>query len=707
MNLRRSRFVHVLPVGTDRYLVVHAVNHMRLPVDRDVKILLDFFEQPRTVPDDCEALTKNINFSLEAIQDAVLGLVKRQVLTDKTPDEELEMISTELAPTHGRDPAQLLELYRRQLKQGSSPYWSVSSTLSMPDLHTTAQKVVAILFGDCDIQMEADFFRREATRRNIDLHISATFPYDIRYASEHKHDVIFIGALRARYTITETPEPGHAPHTAYIEEARYILTQMREHSSAPILIDNLPLPTVQPLGIAEQGANGHRNRFRMANVALAELVATMKGVYIMDVSAALGNIGADRMIDDGLFSYTHFGSPGWLLQRPAAERAAVHDIFPDVTPLARWVGGDPYGRESALATLYVDALITVLGIGRKKCVILDLDGTLWPGVLAETGSPFSWSPEISGVFSYIGLYFGLHEALLALKKRGIVLACVSKNDEATVRELWKYPDHYPKKRLLTPDDFVTWRVNWNDKVDNIVSIAEELGFALDSFLFIDDNPVERGRVRQRIPDVEVWGEDPFSLRRCLLNDPRLQLPLITEESAIRSDLVKAQLKRQTLRKEFMDDSSYLALLNIQCKIERLWPGAQSLTRVEELFQRTTQFNATGRKFSSSELSSFVESPSSYIITINISDSFGDHGLVGAVVISEGEILGLAMSCRVLGMGVENTFVQNVLKEIRATNTSIIAKIIETSRNIPVRNIYRDNGFTEIEPGVWQRSLENL
>ena len=204
----------------------------------------------------------------------------------------------------------------------------------------------------------------------------------------------------------------------------------------------------------------------------------------------------------------------------------------------RWLhalGGDPYGREAVIAEKHIDALVTVMGIGRKKCVILDLDGTLWPGVLAETGSPFAWTPEISGAFSFIGLYFGLHEALLWLKKRGIVLACVSKNDEATVRELWKYPDHYPTQRLLTPDDFVTWRVNWDDKVGNIRSIAEELGFALDTFLFIDDNPVERDRVRQRLPEVEVWGEDPFSLRRRLLNDPRLQIPVVTAEAASRSD----------------------------------------------------------------------------------------------------------------------------------------------------------------------------
>src|SRR5208282_2332803 len=222
------------------------------------------------------------------------------------------------------------------------------------------------------------------------------------------------------------------------------------------------------------------------------------------------------------------------------EKAAVHGMFPDIGPLAQWVGGNPYLREGALARTHIDALVTVLGIGRKKCVIVDLDGTLWPGVLAETGSPFAWTPEISGVFSFVGLYFGLHEALKCLKKRGIVLACVSKNDAAVVRELWKYPETYPRERLLTLDDFVTCRINWNDKADNIRSIAEELGFALDAFLFIDDNPVERDRVRQFLPDVEVWDEDLLGLRRALLDDPRLQVAKVTDESLRRTELVKAQ-----------------------------------------------------------------------------------------------------------------------------------------------------------------------
>jgi FkbH-like protein len=343
-----------------------------------------------------------------------------------------------------------------------------------------------------------------------------------------------------------------------------------------------------------------------------------------------------------------------------------------------------------------------MGIDRIKCVIVDLDNTLWPGVLAETGSPFAWTPEVSGPFSYIGLFFGLHEALKSLKARGILLACVSKNDEATVRELWKYDEHYPCERLLTPDDFVTWRVNWEDKTSNIRSIAQELGFADDAFLFIDDNPIERERVRQQLPQVEVWGEELFSLRRRLLTDPRLMPPRITEESAARTEATKAQLGRQQHRATVPDEAAFLASLDIRTRIARLGPG-DPLERIEELFQRTTQFNTTGIKPKAGELAALIAEPEGQVFTLSVADRFGDHGLVGAALIHAGEILGLAMSCRVLGMGVEHTFLQAVLADLPAGRAEASGRIIETPRNGPVRNLYRDNGFAQGEDGVWRRS----
>jgi FkbH-like protein len=702
MILHKSRFVHQLPVGADRMLLVHAVSHLRLPVDARVARLVDHFERPRSLPDEYDDLAKLMGCERAVLESCVKTLIERSVLTERSPEEELADIAAQLSPTHGRDPIELLERYRRELKEGSASYWTAGTAQGLSDLGGAKKRLDVILYGECDIHMEADFLRREAARRGIDLRVAATFPDDFAFASEHKHDAVLIGALRARHHIADDLAPGQTAHHAqYVAHARLIIERLRGRTAAPILIDNLPESTVQPLGLAERGLAGHRNRFRLTNVALADLVENFTDVYVVDVAAALAASGSARMVDDAQVGFTHLGSPGWLLQRPESEKAAVHGIFPEMTELARALGGDPYGREAVVARVHVDALAVVLGLDRKKCVIVDLDGTLWPGVLAETGSPFAWDPAVSGVFSYVGLYFGLHEALLCLKRRGIVLACVSKNDETTVRELWKYPEHYPRQRLLTLDDFVTWRINWNDKVDNIRAIADQLGFALDAFLFIDDHPIERDRVRKRLPEVEVWGENPFDLRRALLEDPRLQLPRITAETAARTDLVKAHLGRQQFRAEVLDEAAYIASLNVQCRIERLGPGAP-FGRVAELFQRTTQFNTTGRRFSAAELTALVSDPEVYVFSLHVADRFGDHGLVGAAVVANSEIVGLVMSCRVLGLGVEHTFLQHIVDVFKEKLDALRARIVATPRNIPVRNIYRDNGFVAEEEGLWRR-----
>src|SRR5579871_5541206 len=210
MILRRSRFVHLLPVGPDRTLVVHAISHMRLPADREITALLKYFSESRRFPEDCDALAALLARPTEqpaslraAVERTVIELKSRQILTELTPEEELAAIGEELSVKHGRDPAEMLEGYRRKLKEGVGDYWAVGASYCLDDLGGGRQRVDALLFGDCDIQMEGDFLRKEAARRGIDLHVAATFPDDFRFAAERKHDVIFIGALRARHLIVE------------------------------------------------------------------------------------------------------------------------------------------------------------------------------------------------------------------------------------------------------------------------------------------------------------------------------------------------------------------------------------------------------------------------------------------------------------------------------------------------------------------------
>lgn len=679
----------MIPVAEGRVLVVDAISHLRLVVDAELARIIQSYETPQIVPEPLPP------------RQVERALLERGVLTSLDPDSELVELSRTLAPYHGRDPATLLEQMRRKAKEGGEPYWAAAEAIGAADLESDRPRLNLILFGDCDVHMESDFLRREGAARRLDLRVAATFPDDLRFASEHAHDAIVIGALKARRSLM-APRGADAPpsHVKLVNQARRMIEGLRRETQAPILLDGLPEPTLQPMGFAERGPLGHRARFRAANAALAALAEEYPDVHFVDVAAALGAVGAERLVDDGLVNFTHMGSPGWMLQRTGEELGPVHGLFPDLAPLAAQVEGDPYAREAVTARAHLDALTVVLGIDAKKCVIVDLDGTLWPGVLAETGAPFAWTPQ-DNPHSYVGLYFGLHEALLTLKRRGILLACVSKNDEATVRALWRYPPDYPKDLLLTPDDFVTLRINWNDKVDNILTIAADLGLALESFVFIDDHPVERERVRQRLPQVEAWGDDLFVLRRRLLSDPRLQRVSVTGEAAERTGLAKAQLARQAARAETLSEADFVVSLNVETRVTRLAPGANETTRVAELFQRTTQFNTTGIKPSVGELNALLGDPLSAVYVANVRDRFADNGLVGAAIVRDGEIVGLVLSCRVLGLGVEHAFLQAIVAD---QGRSLTGRIFPADRNMPARHIYRDNGFSQGVDGVWRSGL---
>jgi FkbH-like protein len=697
MILRRSAFVHLLETGDGGALAIHAVTQLRLPVTAEMARLIGCFDAASALEDALPRLAARFGTEEAALRAAALMLLDRGILTGQTPAEEHAAITATL---QSRDPAAQLDRYRRAATEGSHPYWAVEAPHGLEEARGLRRRLDVLLFGDCDVQMESDFLRREAARRGIDLRAAASFADDLGLAAERRHDAVIIGALQARHAVA-LGDPQHHdgdPARVYVGAMEALLVKLRAVTAAPILIDGLPEPTLQPLGFADHGRHSHRNRFRQTNLALEDLAERFADVRVVDVAAALGAAGAAALLDDGLVSLTHFGSPGWMLQRPTGELAAVHDQFPALDQLASAIGADPYRREAVIARAHMDALTVMLALDQKKCVIVDLDGVLWPGVLAETGSPFAWAPEVSGPNSYIGLYFGLHEALLALRRRGVLLACVSKNDEATVRALWRYQEHYPKARLLTPDSFVTWRVNWEDKAANIRSIADELGFALDAFLFIDDSARERERVRQALPAVTLLGEDLFTLRRTLLTDPRLQPARLTRESAQRSDLVRAQLDRSRLRADMADEGAFLASLQIVSAVEKLAPGADSLDRIRELFERTTQFNATGRKFTTLELERLIADPDGRLYTLRMRDRFADHGLVGAAVVLDGVILNLALSCRVIGLGGECALLAQMIAD--AAGAELRGRIIATDRNLPARHLYAGCGFTDLGNGTW-------
>ncbi len=683
MHLRRSAYAHVLPLAPGRVLLVHALSQMRLALDERAVALFEAFAAPRKMPDDMPALAVEFGESARTLAGAVAALMERGFLTEADPAAETAAFARVLGDNGARDPAAVLDRHRASVREGARDYWAAHETRSLQSLAPAGRRLDVALFGDCDMQMEAERLRLEARARGLDLHVVATFPEDLELVAERRFDAIVVGASRARGAIFE------GRPADYLADIRRLLAALRARAPAPILIDNLPEPTVQPLGLAERGAGGHRNRIRAANLALSDLVEEFSDVHLVDVAHALAREGLGALVDDGLLSFTHLGSPGWLLQRPESEKAAVHHAAPEPTVLAALVGGDPARRERLVARAHLDALTSILGLDAKKLVVVDLDGVLWPGVLAETGAPFAWNSDISSLSSWIGVYVGLHEALKTLQSRGILLAAASRNDEALVRQLWRWPDHYPRERLLTPDDFVTWRIGWGDKTTALREIAAQIGFAPSALLFIDDSAHEREQVRVELPEVEVWGEDLYSLRRRLLEDPRLQRPRATAEAAARTGLVNARISRERLRAQASDETAFRASLDIVCDV--VCAREADGPRVAELFARTTQFNTTGAKFSIGELAQ------ADVYALRVKDRLADHGLVGAAVVQGGEIVGFALSCRVIGLGVE----QRLLAGVVAAQGDLVGRYVETPRNGPARNLFRDGGFALGPDGLWR------
>ena len=384
-------------------------------------------------------------------------------------------------------------------------------------------------------------------------------------------------------------------------------------------------------------------------------------------------------------------------------KPAVHGIFPDMAPLAALVDGDPYGREGVTSSAHIDALVTMLGIGRKKSSSSISTASSGRACSPRPARPSPGSRGERPLF-LLGLFFGIHEALKALKARGILLVSVSKNDEATVRELWKYPAHYPHDRLLTPDDFVTWRVNWTDKVDE--HPRDRRGDRpRPRQLRLPRRPPARARAREgAAPGGRGLGRGPLRAAPQAADRSRLQPPRLTETAAGRTALVKAQLDRAKLRGTVKDERDFIASLQLDCTIERLSEGA-SLDRIAELFQRTTQFNTTGRKFSRwRSLPRRLDDAEGGVYSMHVTDCFADHGLVGAAVVISGDIVGFALSCRVIGLGVEHRFLDAIFADLAPRRGTVEAAIIETSRNLPARHLYRDHGFLPFGEGRWRLAL---
>lgn len=331
-----------------------------------------------------------------------------------------------------------------------------------------------------------------------------------------------------------------------------------------------------------------------------------------------------------------------------------------------------------------------IAMKRKKCIVLDLDNTLWGGVLGEEG--------VSGIKiggDYPGkAYLFFQNSLLQLSKSGVILAVCSKNNESDVLEVWERNPFI----VLKKEQFAAYRINWNDKASNIKELSEELNIGLDSFVFVDDNPSERELVKQMLPMVSVpqFPTQPYDLP-CFfkrLVEEYFKIYSITEEDKKKTEQYKANAARVQSQRSFADFGAFLESLNIQITIE---PANEfNISRIAQMTQKTNQFNLTTKRYTESDVKGFL-SRGWKVWCISVADRFGDNGITGCIMVNGCEIDTFLLSCRILGKGIEKAFLKKILAMLKENGLEVIeASYLPTAKNVQVAEFYDGCGFQCIE-----------
>ncbi|MFI6499673.1 HAD-IIIC family phosphatase [Nonomuraea typhae] len=311
--------------------------------------------------------------------------------------------------------------------------------------------------------------------------------------------------------------------------------------------------------------------------------------------------------------------------------------------------------------------------GRIKCIVWDLDNTLWDGVLLE-------DEEVHARESIV-------EAIHELDRKGVLHSIASKNDRDTALE---------KLRVLGLDKmFLFPQIGWNAKSESIKKIAKALNLGLDAFAFVDDQPFELAEVTHEVP--EVTCVDVLELHEAL-ERPEFQPRFVTDESALRREMYQGQIARDELESEFVGtNEEFLASLEMSFTIA---PAQRAdLQRAEELTVRTNQLNSTGRTYSYEELDELRESPDHLVLVASLTDRFGSYGKIGLALVEKGEDVWrlnmMLMSCRVMSRGVGMVLLNHIMRLAAGAGAAVRADFVETGRNRMMQITYAFAGFREV------------
>lgn len=337
--------------------------------------------------------------------------------------------------------------------------------------------------------------------------------------------------------------------------------------------------------------------------------------------------------------------------------------------------------------------LDAINLKRKKCLVLDCDNTLWGGVVGEDGTM-----GIKLGMDYPGVcYKSFQNLLLMLSRKGVILTVCSKNNLKDVQDVW---DNNPNN-VINSQHLSAYRINWSDKASNIKSIAEELNIGTDSFVFIDDNPVERGLVKEFLPEVEVpeFPNKPYQLVSFFweIYHKYFHVYELSDEDLKKTEQYKENFFRNESKKIFENIDDYLKSLNIE--IDIMNASDSNLQRIAQMTQKTNQFNLTTKRYTEENLREMINEGAE-IFCANVKDKFGDNGITIAGIIRKYEenllLDSYLLSCRILGRDIEKVTLLKVLEKLNSqSNKPILAQFIPTAKNAMAAHFLDEIGFIHL------------
>jgi FkbH-like protein len=429
-------------------------------------------------------------------------------------------------------------------------------------------------------------------------------------------------------------------------------------------------PPTRGLGLLDlRPGLGVADALRRMNLRLCDALADVPNVFVLDAARWLEAAG------------------------PAAVSARLW--YMGKVPFAAPVFAD--------AARDVKAALQALGGRSRRLLVLDLDDTLWGGTVGESG----WPGLRLGGHDPVGEAFAdFQSALLALTRRGVLLGLVSKNDEAVALEAI---DRHPEMRLRR-EHFAGWRIGWGDKAEGVAGLADELRLGLSSVVFVDDSAIERGRVREALPEVLVpdWPQVPLLYPDALRALRCFDTAALTAEDRSRAGMYAAERRRHQAR-DGQDPESWLATLGVRVEGEEL--SECNLPRSAQLLNKTNQFNLATRRLTAAELTEWARQ-GNRVWTFRVRDRFGDSGLAALASLAldgaRAEIVDFVLSCRVMGRRVEETMLAWLVRCARAAGArELSATFRPTERNRPCLEFWQRSGFSSEGDGRfrWDASAE--